>query len=190
MEYTLGDFFKTKYGDIGIFIQINGNDYAVISVEDCDVESVDADDIIEVRSPHLMTPVHTVSPEWYGKAKVVWKKNKVAFLGASYQANQNEIDAARKTLTNMGYDVEEWDEFASIQTNNYKVESADLHVMVPPADFKDTHIIGLGLYNQYMTRKNASKSSALAHKGYIVGIQKVFKLQDGDCQNAALVILP
>lgn len=190
MEYSLGDFFKTKYGDIGMFIRINGYDYAVISTEDDDVVSVDTDDIVEVRRPNPMTPVHKVSPEWYGKAKVIWKKNKVAFLGASYQANQDEVDATRKVLAIMGYDIEEWDEFASTQNNNLKVESADLHVMVPPADFKDTHIIGLGLYNQYMTRKNAGKNSALAHKGYIVGIKKVFKLQDGDCQNAALVILP
>lgn len=190
MEYSLGDFFKTKYGNIGMFIQINGIDYAVVEAEDDDVVSVDTDYIVEVRSPHLMTPAHTVSSEWYNKAKVVWKKNKVAFLGASYQANQDEVDATRKALTAMGYDVEEWDEFASTQNNNLKVESADLHVIVPPANFKETHIIGLGLYNQYMTRKNAGKNSALAHKGYIVGIKKVFKLQDGDHQNAALVILP
>lgn len=190
MEYTLGDFFKTKYGDIGIFIQINGDDYAVISTEDGDVVSVDVDDIVEVRSPKLMTPFYEVSSVWYDKAKVVWKKNKVAFLGVSYQANQNEVDATRKVLATMGYDVEEWDEYASTQNNNLKVESADVHVIVPPANFKETHIIGLGLYNQYMTRKNAGKESSLAYKGYVGGIKKVFKLQDGDPQNAALVILP
>ena len=61
--------------------------------------------------------------------------------------------------------------------------------MIPPADFEETHIIGLGLYNQYMTRKKANKEAevALIDDSYAT-IKKVYKLEGNDYTKTAVVV--
>lgn len=110
----------------------------------------------------------------------------VTFLGASYKANPAKVNKVRSLFKN----VVEYDESASLSYNNEMLKQATNHVIVPPSDFSSDHIIGEGLYQQYLVRKNCGKTTEIyiEDRNIILPIKQVYKLQTSDMTKSALVI--
>lgn len=182
MTYKEGNLFKTVNGNLGIFVAF-GNQLFPIVYSDYEIKQVDWDDISEIRDSDSFK----VTSDNWSKAKVIYP-TKAAFLGVSYEASPREVLAVKSNLIEDGYKVIEWDNNLSLSENEQLMKLADKHVIVPPADFHNTHIIGLGLYNQYLARKAVNKPIEISVSGNTKNVLRCFTFQDGDYKNTALVI--
>ena len=72
--------------------------------------------------------------------------------------------------------------------NNKKLIEAEEHVIIPPSDFHDTHIIGKGLLSQIQERAKAGKTSNVYVHGCILPIDEVYELKGNDYTKAAVII--
>ena len=120
---------------------------------------------------------------------VVYPDEETCFVGVSYQADSTLKSEVIEYMENSDYEVLEYDFNKSETANHDEIAKADRYIMIPPADFEETHIIGLGLYNQYMTRKEVDKEAEVALiDGSYATIKKVYKLTGTDYTKAAVVI--
>ena len=149
------------------------------------IPSEDLDDVIEVRRPKTLTV--NLTEEEFDKATVVWSKKKTLFLGVSYEADQELVDSCRKYYSE-DYDVIEWNPNITEYDNNQNVINADEHVIIPPRDFDVTHLVGLGLYNQWSVRKNAKKSSSICYCDTVSDFTKMIPLKTNDYKQYAVVV--
>lgn len=124
----------------------------------------------------------------WNAASTIWRKEpeNVTFLGVSYKANPAKVNKVKSLFKN----VVEYNELASLSYNNEVLKQATNHVIVPPSDFSSDHIIGEGLYQQYLVRKNCGKTTEIyiEDRNIILPIKQVYKLQTSDMTKSALVI--
>lgn len=176
-----GDLVKTKDGRLGIAVKV----FSRISVLS-ETGTINLTDIIEVRRPSL--PLSAVTIMGWNDATIVWRKQpeNITFLGVSYKANPAKVNKVRSLFKN----VVEYDESASLSYNNEMLKQATNHIIVPPSDFSSDHIIGEGLYQQYLVRKNCGKTTEIyiEDRNIILPIKQVYKLQTSDMTKSALVI--
>lgn len=158
----------------------------VISCGDLWIPGEEFDDVIEVRRPKTLTV--NLTEEEFNKATKVWSKKKTLFLGVSYEADQELVDLYRKCYSK-DYNVIEWNPNITEYYNNQNVINADEHVIIPPRDFDVTHLVGLGLYNQWCIRKNAKKSSSICYCDTVSEFTKMIPLKSNDYKQYAVVIL-
>ena len=85
-------------------------------------------------------------------------------------------------------DIIEYDQFSPLELNNKKLVEATEHVIVPPSDFYDNHIIGRGLLSQIQERAKARKTSNILVNGDVIPIKAVYELKGDDNRKAAVVI--
>ena len=170
-----GDLVLTDNG-INIVLNCNGSFW---------IPGEDLDDVIEVRRPKTLTV--NLTEEEFDKAIVVWSKKKTLFLGVSYEADQELVDSYRKYYSE-DYNVIEWNPNITEYYNNQNVINADEHVIIPPRDFDFTHLVGLGLYNQWSIRKNAEKSSSICYCDTVSEFTKMIPLKSNDYKQYAVVI--
>ena len=90
------------------------------------------------------------------------------FVGVSYEANPND--------------------FQALEENNKKLIKAKDHIIIPPLDFCNNHIIGRGLLCQIKERSNAGKSSNVYVEGEVFPIKNVYELKGNDYTKAAVVV--
>mgnify|MGYP004508430295 CR=1 FL=1 len=179
LVFQPGDLVKTKDGRLGIAVKVFSRLWVLSKTG-----TLNLTDIIEVRRPLL--PLSAVTITGWNDATIVWRKQpeNITFLGVSYKANPANVNKVRSLFKN----VVEYDESASLSHNNEMLKQATNHVIVPPSDFSSDHIIGEGLYQQYLVRKNCGKTTAIYIGNIILPIKQVYKLQTSDMTKSALVI--
>lgn len=111
-----------------------------------------------------------------------------AFIGVSYTANPKDLEEVKQRYEDDCIDVIEYDPFLSLAENNKKLVEAREHVIIPPSDFYDTHIIGKGLLSQIQERAKVGKSSNVYVDEDIIPIKNVYELKGNDYTKAAVVI--
>ena len=109
------------------------------------------------------------------------------FVGVSYTADPKDLEEVKQLYEN-DVDIIEYDPFLSLEENNKKLVEAAEHVIIPPSDFHDTHIIGKGLLSQIQERAKAGKFSHVYVDGDIIPIDEVYELKGNDYTKAAVVI--
>lgn len=178
-----GDLVKTKTGVLGIAVKTFGN---VLFFSE--TGRINSENIIEVRRPVSTLLFGIIDLATWNTASTIWRKEpeNVTFLGVSYKANPAKVNKVRSLFKN----VVEYDESASLSYNNEMLKQATNHVIVPPSDFSSDHIIGEGLYQQYLVRKNCSKTTEIyiEDRNITLPIKQVYKLQTSDMTKSALVI--
>lgn len=170
-----GDMFKTEDGVIGI--RLYGKIFASNPVRFCDK-------ITEVKKG-LFNEIVDGGVNF----EKLWdsiEQYELIFLGVSYQALPTDIQEARELLED--FDTIEYDPFVSTEDNNKKLREVSRHIIVPPSDFVDTHIIGKGLLLQIKERQKVGKSSEIYVSGSIFPIVEVYELKGEDYTKAAVVI--
>ena len=110
------------------------------------------------------------------------------FIGVSYTADPKDHEEIKQQLESIYKNIIEYDPFLSLEENNKKLIEAEYHVIVPPSDFHDTHIIGKGLLSQIQERAKAGKTSNVYVHGGILPIDEVYELKGNDYTKAAVVI--
>ena len=110
------------------------------------------------------------------------------FIGVSYTADPKDLEKVKQRYEDDCIDVIEYDPFLSLEENNKKLVEAAEHVIIPPSDFHDTHIIGKGLLSQIQERAKAGKTSNVCVYGCIFPIDEVYELKGNDYTKAAVVI--
>ena len=110
------------------------------------------------------------------------------FIGVSYTADPKDHEEIKQKLESICTNIVEYDPFLSLEENNKKLIKAKDHVIVPPSDFHDTHIIGKGLLSQIQERAKAGKFSHVYVDGDIIPINEVYELKGNDYTKAAVVI--
>lgn len=173
---NVGDLFKYNTGELGIILQINNKLTFCSSIKSNPIN------IVEIRRPY--DDFGIVNLNSWENSEVIWKNNSI-FVGISYRANSDKIKKFKEVL-NSPYT--EYAENMS-QTYNYqKLCEADRYIMIPPDSFQYDHIIGEGLYQQYLQRKKSGKTSEIFVDNKIVPIRKIYKLNSNDYIKSALVI--
>lgn len=174
---TPGDYVQDKNGNKGIVLQILEWKFIVDEYGEIMIK----DDVVEVREPSTRTCILTA--DTFNNAKVIWSSS-YDFLGVSYDADSSEVE---KAIDNLESPVE-WDESLTLGENNKLVREANFHVIVPPADFINDHLIGEGLFHQIEERQAAGKDTHIAINGTFLKIKKVYGLQGGSRKKYALVL--
>lgn len=165
------DFIKSNKGVVGIFFNNSIHSSEYIGMED---------EIVEIRHGDL-TKLWDFIPEESSDYSV--------FIGVSYEANPRDIDGVKNWYLEDGdVDFIEYDPFSPLEVNNKKLVEADVHVIIPPANFDETHIIGRGLLNQIQERKKAGKTSEIYVDYEVCSIKDVYELKGNDNTKAAVVI--
>ena len=171
-----GDMFKSKNGNIGI--KLYGKFYFSNPIGN-------EDSIVEIRRDIFNGIV---------KKKVdlikLWdtfKENSV-FLGISYRASSEDVYCVRDMLKEQYTNIIEYEPSASLEYNNKKLVEADSHVIIPPYDFHDTHIIGAGLFSQIMERRKAGKNSEVFVNRALFPIEEIYKLAENDLSKTAVIV--
>ena len=171
-----GDMFKSENGNIGI--KLYGKFYFSnpIGYEDSIVEiRRNIFDKITEKKIDLM------------KLWDSFREDSV-FLGISYQSSIEDRNCARDILKEQYTNIIEYALLAPLEYNNKKLVEADLHVIVPPYDFHDTHIIGAGLYTQIIERRKAGKNSEVFVNGALFPIEKIYQLAGNDLNKTAVIV--
>ena len=101
--------------------------------------------------------------------------------------NPKDLEEVKQLYEN-DVDIIEYDPFLSLEENNKKLVKAAEHVIIPPSDFYDTHIIGKGLLSQIQERAKVGKFSHVYVDGDILPIDEVYELKGNDYTKAAVVI--
>lgn len=109
------------------------------------------------------------------------------FVGVSYTSDPKDLEEVKQLYEN-DVDIIEYDPFLSLEENNKKLVKAAEHVIIPPSDFYDTHIIGKGLLSQIQERAKVGKFSHVYVDGDILPINEVYELKGDDYTKAAVVI--
>ena len=109
------------------------------------------------------------------------------FVGVSYTADPKDLEEVKQLYEN-DVDIIEYDPFLSLAENNKKLVEAAEHVIIPPSDFHDTHIIGKGLLSQIQERAKAGKFSHVYVDGDILPINEVYELKGDDYTKSAVVV--
>ena len=115
-------------------------------------------------------------------------KDDSVFIGVSYTADPKDHEEVKQQLESIYTNIVEYDPFLSLEENNKKLIKADDHVIIPPSDFHDTHIIGKGLLSQIQERAKVGKFSHVYVDGGIFPIDEVYELKGNDYTKAAVVI--
>lgn len=180
IKVNQGDLFKTESGKLGIVINFTGRTLNFITQEG----KVAISDVTEVRRPSELCKVNWAS---WSYAAVIVPPSKTAFLGISYQANDKLVQETRDILKS-NYTVIEYDDTMSLDFNNSKVSSCDIHVIVPPESFDQDHIIGYGLYQQILTRQKSGGKTMISANCGMPNIKKIYKLEGSNKIKSALVL--
>lgn len=178
-KYTeYGDKVVFEDGSFGIVIQ-NYGDLEILK------NNSSISKIASIYRPDNIEDVASMDAVY----SVVYPDEETCFVGVSYQADSTLKSEVIEYMENSDYEVLEYDFNKSETANHDEIAKADRYIMIPPADFEETHIIGLGLYNQYMTRKEVDKEAEVALiDGSYATIKKVYKLTGTDYTKAAVVI--
>ena len=115
-------------------------------------------------------------------------KDDSVFIGVSYTADPEDHEKVKQQLESIYTNIVEYDPFLSLEENNKKLIKAEDHVIIPPSDFHDTHIIGKGLLSQIQERAKVGKFSRVYVDGDIIPIDEVYELKGNDYTKAAVVI--
>lgn len=110
------------------------------------------------------------------------------FIGVSYTAEIKDQEEVKQRYRDAYVDIIEYDPFISVAENNKKLVEAKEHVIIPPSDFHNTHIIGKELLSQIQERAKAGKFSHVYVDGDIFPIDEVYELKGNDYTKAAVVI--
>lgn len=114
--------------------------------------------------------------------------NDTVFIGVSYKADIEDYEFLKEKYEDDDIDIIEYDQFSPVELNNKKLVEATEHVIVPPSDFYDNHIIGRGLLSQIQERAKARKTSNILVNGDVIPIKAVYELKGDDNTKAAVVI--
>lgn len=106
------------------------------------------------------------------------------FVGVSYEANPNDLADIKTQYKN----IIEYNDFQALEENNKKLIKVKDHIIIPPLDFCNNHIIGRGLLCQIKERSKAGKSSNVYVEGGVFPIKNVYELKGNDYTKAAVVI--
>lgn len=160
------DLIKTDKGVIGLFLDNTIHSHDPISMED-KVEEIKHDRV---------------------DLNVIWDNipEDTVFIGVSYEADMEDYEFLKEKYEDDG--IIEYDSFSPLEVNNKRLVEATEHVIVPPSDFYDTHIIGKGLLSQIQERAKAGKTSNILVNGNVVPIKTVYELKGNDNIKAAVVI--
>lgn len=145
-------------------------------------------DIKEVRKPCFPIKPCIMNEEVWNKSLPIYhSENADIFLGISYQA---DFKLAQKVISALGERTTLYDDDKPLHQNNEILEEAKNHYIIPPAEFVFDHIIGKGLYCQYLVRKRAGKDSHIYDpvSKTFKKIKLVYKLQGDDNLKHALVV--
>lgn len=164
------DLIKTNDGAVGLVINGAVHSRVPISMNDGIQEiksgAIDLDELWN----------NTPSDEKYS-----------VFVGVSYPADPKDLEEV-KQLYEDNVDIIEYDPFLSLEENNKKLVEATEHVIIPPSDFYDTHIIGKGLLSQIQERAKVGKTSNVYVDGDIIPIDEVYELKGNDYTKAAVIV--
>ena len=175
-----------EYGDIAVF---EDGSYGIVIQKYGDLEVLrnnsSISKIVSINRPDDIEDVGNLDAVY----STVYPTKKTCFIGISYQADSTLKSDVIEHMKSLDYEVLEYDSSKSETANHNEVIKADRYIMIPPSNFEETHIIGLGLYNQYMTRKKANKEAevALIDDSYAT-IKKVYKLEGNDYTKTAVVV--
>lgn len=162
------DLIKTDNGAVGLVIDGFVHSQVPISM---------GDGIKEIKSGAL-----DLDELWNNTPS---DKDDSVFVGVSYTADPKDLEEVKQLYED---DIIEYDPFLSLEENNKKLVEAEEHVIIPPSDFHDTHIIGKGLLSQIQERAKAGKFSHVYVDGDIIPIDEVYELKGNDYTKAAVVI--
>lgn len=162
------DLIKTDKGVIGLFLDDTIHSHDPISMED-KVEEIKRDRV---------------------DLNVIWDNipEDTVFIGVSYEADMEDYEFLKEKYEDDDIGIIEYDPFSPLEVNNKRLVEATEHVIVPPSDFYDTHIIGKGLLSQIQERAKAGKTSNIFVNGNVVPIKTVYELKGNDNIKAAVVI--
>ena len=165
------DLIKTDKGVIGLVLNGYIHSQSPINLNDS---------IVEIKSSSI-----DLNKLW---DNIPSDKDNSVFIGVSYTADPKDHEEVKQQLESIYTNIIEYDPFLSLEENNKKLIKADDHVIIPPSDFHDTHIIGKGLLSQIQERAKAGKTSNVCVYGCIFPIDEVYELKGNDYTKAAVVI--
>ena len=145
-------------------------------------------DIKEVRKPCFPIKPGIMNEEVWNKSLIIYRNvNTDVFLGISYQADFKWV---QEVTSKFGERATLYDDDKTLYQNNEILKEARSHCIIPPAEFAFDHIIGKGLYCQYLVRKRAGKDSHIYDpvSKTFKKIKLVYKLQGDDNLKHALVV--
>lgn len=181
-----GDLVKLRTSDpdiIYLVIKYNGTYYAVSEFAPRKLYSTD---IMEIRRYEV--DYAQVDEYIWANAKKIWKrKQDYTFVGISFSADVQDyysMELPESPATTL------YDNMLTLEENNQKIREAKQYVMIPPKTFNEDHIIGEGLYQQYLVRTKAGKPSYVYTRELgLKEIRTTYKLQDPRKTHSALVVL-
>lgn len=182
--------FSLRTGDLIRFKNDPDTTYLVgnrhYAISDKSLRSINDEDILEIRREkgnigHLLNRMWTMGT-------ILWRaENKYIFEGVSFSADAEDFYNFKNAE---GLPVKLYDNSQTLEENNKTIAKAEKYVMIPPRSFNEDHIIGEGLYQQYLVRTKAGKPSYVYTKKLgLRQIKTVYKLQDPRKTHSALVIL-
>ncbi|MGM9531066.1 hypothetical protein [Intestinibacter sp.] len=163
------DLIRTDKGSVGLFFDDAIHSHDTISM---------GDNVAEIK--HGVVDLN-----------VIWNtapENDTVFIGVSYEADIKDYHKVIQYYEDDDINIVEYDQFSPVELNNKKLVEATEHVIVPPSDFWDNHIIGKGLFNQIQERAKAGKTSNIFVNGDVVPVKAVYELKGDDYTKAAVVI--
>ena len=162
------DLIKTDKGVIGLVL--DGYIYSQSPINFLN------DSIVEIKSSSI-----DLNKLW---DNIPSDEDDSVFVGVSYEANPNDLADIKTQYKN----IIEYNDFQALEENNEKLVKAKDHIIIPPLDFCNNHIIGRGLLCQIKERSNAGKSSNVYVEGEVFPIKNVYELKGNDYTKAAVVI--
>ena len=161
------DLIKTDKGVIGLVLNGYIHSQSPINLNDS---------IIEIKSSSI-----DLNKLW---DNIPSDEDDSVFVGVSYEANPNDLADIKTQYKN----IIEYNDFQALEENNKKLITAKDHIIIPPLDFCNNHIIGRGLLCQIKERSNAGKSSNVYVEGEVFPIKNVYELKGNDYTKAAVVV--
>ena len=166
------DLIKTDKGVVGLFLNDSIHSQDPINM---------GDNIAEIKHDAVdLNAIWNITPED--------TNNDTVFIGVSYEADIEDYEFLKEKYEDDDIDIIEYDQFSPLELNNKKLVEATEHVIVPPSDFYDNHIIGRGLLSQIQERAKARKTSNILVNGDVIPIKSVYELKGDDNRKAAVVV--